>query len=105
MIIRRINPLSVGKIAGVLYAVIGFIMGVIVALAGMIGFAGSAVNSDSTAGMVPGMLLGVGAVVFLPLLYGALGFVMTAFMAWLYNLIAGVVGGIEIDTEQPPLSR
>jgi hypothetical protein len=38
--------------------------------------------------------------VLLPLLYGGLGFVMTAIMAWLYNMAAGVVGGIEIDVDQ-----
>jgi hypothetical protein len=46
-----------------------------------------------------GALFGIGAIVLLPILYGCLGFVMTLLMAWLYNVAAGIVGGVEIQTE------
>jgi hypothetical protein len=45
------------------------------------------------------MLFGVGSVILFPLFYGCLGFVMTAIMAWLYNLAAGLVGGVQIDVQ------
>ncbi|MBL8143266.1 MAG: DUF3566 domain-containing protein [Acidobacteria bacterium] len=101
MIIRRISPLSAGKLAGALYGIMGLIFGVIFALIGMAGAAAGAASSDvGAAGALTGMLFGVGAVVILPIFYGVLGFVMTAFTAWLYNIMAGLVGGIEIDVEQ-----
>jgi hypothetical protein len=99
MVIRRISPLSAGKLAGVLYAVMGLIIGIVFALIGMLGAAAGAM-SDSEAGALPGMLFGVGAIVIMPVFYGVLGFVMSAFMAWLYNLVAGLVGGLEIEIEQ-----
>ncbi len=37
------------------------------------------------------------AVVFLPVTYGIMGFVMTLIMAALYNALAKLVGGVEID--------
>jgi hypothetical protein len=36
-------------------------------------------------------------VVIFPVLYGVMGFLMTLILAWLYNGLAQLVGGIEID--------
>jgi hypothetical protein len=44
-------------------------------------------------------MLGVGAVIFLPIFYGVLGVVMGALSAALYNLFAGMVGGVKIELE------
>ena len=46
-----------------------------------------------------GALFGVGAVVAFPIFYGCLGFVGLLFAAWLYNLVAGVVGGVEVEIQ------
>jgi hypothetical protein len=45
------------------------------------------------------MIFGVGAIVLFPVFYGVLGFIMAAIMAGLYNLFAGLVGGIELDLQ------
>jgi hypothetical protein len=99
MIIKRVAPLSVARIAGMLYAIIGFVIGGIFSL---LAVAGALIPSDADAslfGPVVGLMIGVGAIVFVPILYGALGFVVSLFGAWLYNLVAGVVGGIEIEVQ------
>jgi hypothetical protein len=44
-----------------------------------------------------GPLIGACAIVAFPILYGAMGFVSTLVGAWLYNILAGAVGGIEMD--------
>ena len=36
----------------------------------------------------------------LPVVYGALGFLMTALMCWVYNVVAARIGGIELDLQQ-----
>ncbi len=43
--------------------------------------------------------VGVAAIIILPIVYGCIGFVMTLIMAALYNLVAGWVGGMEIQAE------
>jgi len=93
MVLHRVGPLSLAKVTGALYLVLGLIIGGLVSLAAMAG--GFAANSSQGAGF--GALIGVGAIVFFPLLYGCIGFVSTLFFAWLYNVVAGVVGGIEMD--------
>jgi hypothetical protein len=35
--------------------------------------------------------------VLFPILYGVMGFIFTLIAAWIYNGVAGMVGGIEID--------
>ena len=92
MVVRSVAPFSVAKIAGVLYALIGLLIGAFVALAALAGaFAGA-----DDAGII-GSIMGVGAIVVLPLLYGCLGFVTTLIGAWLYNLVAGMIGGIRFE--------
>jgi hypothetical protein len=93
MVINQIGPMSAAKVAGVLYALMGLIGGAFVSLAAMLG----AFNSGDEGGALIGAIFGVGAIIFLPIFYGTLGFVMTLFMTWVYNLIASAVGGIEID--------
>lgn len=94
MVIRRIGPLSFAKISGVLYALMGFILGCIFSLVSMVG---GAMMPRENGGMM-GMIFGVGAIVALPIFYGILGFVTSLIGAVLYNLVAGWVGGIEIET-------
>lgn len=57
-----------------------------------------AVVGGSKAGI---MLLvgGVAAVILIPLLYAVIGFVFGALSAWVYNVVAGRVGGIELELE------
>jgi hypothetical protein len=38
-------------------------------------------------------------VIVAPIVYGCLGFLASFVAAWLYNLLAGVVGGVEIDLQ------
>ena len=92
MIVRSIAPFSVAKVAGVLYALLGVIVGAFFALAALAGAFAGADNSG-----IIGSIMGVGAIVVFPLLYGCMGFVFTLIGAWLYNLVAGMVGGIRFE--------
>ena len=95
MVIKRFQPLSVGKVAGVLYGAMGLVVGAIVSLATTIG----GLARHDAFGALAGGLAGIGAIVLLPILYGCLGFIVAIIAAWLYNLAAGFVGGIEIDVK------
>lgn len=97
MRITHVAPLSVGKVAFVLYGMIGLIFGVIVALASLLG-AGIIAAAGDRSSMMSAMF-GVGAIVLLPLFYGFFGALMAVISAALYNVVAGFVGGVEITTE------
>ena len=95
MIIKRVGPVSCAKVSGFLYAVIGLIVGGVLSLVAMAG--GFASDAAGAAGL--GAVIGVGAVIILPIMYGLMGFVATLIAAWLYNVAAGLVGGVEVDIQ------
>lgn len=94
MVLKRIGPVSLAKISGTLYAVIGLFIGAIFSLISMAGFA-----SDAFGGSRMGAMFGVGAIILLPILYGCLGFVGSLIGAWIYNVVSGMVGGVEVDLQ------
>lgn len=95
MIVKRIGPLSFARLSGLLYAVLGLVIGGIFSLVALVG--GFASDTDGAAGV--GAVIGVGAIIVFPIFYGLIAFVATLFAAWLYNVAAGVVGGVEVDVE------
>ena len=46
-----------------------------------------------------GPLLGVGGVIALPIIYGVMGVIGGALGAVLYNVFAGMVGGVQVEVE------
>ena len=97
MVVRRVRPLSLGKILGAMYVTIGLVAGLIISTVSVLGFAIGSIAAPNQIQHLPGLLFGAGAVLFIPLVYGALGFVGGLIAALVYNLIAGVVGGLEIE--------
>ena len=96
MIVKRVAPMSFAKISGVLYALMGLCFG---AFFSLIGLAGAAVAPARNAGGLLPIVFGVGAIVVLPIFYGVIGFVFSLVGAALYNLVAGWVGGIEMEVQ------
>jgi hypothetical protein len=96
MIVRRVGPLSFAKLMGALYALMGLLLGGIVSLISIVG--GALIPSDQATGMT-GALFGAAAIVILPICYGVLGFLTSLIGAALYNAIASVVGGVEIEVQ------
>lgn len=91
--IVRIAPWQAGKVATVLY----FIMGLVVA-----GFTALAIifaPPNPAPGHEPP---GWGFAMALPFLYALAGLVGVPASCWLYNKVAGWVGGIEMTVEDRP---
>jgi hypothetical protein len=97
MRITHIAPLSLAKVAFVLYGVLGLVFGGFFALLAVFGASVGAAAGEESA--LLSAVFGLGAVIVLPILYGCMGAVMALFMSWLYNIVAGFVGGVEIRTE------
>ena len=90
MVIKSVGAFSCAKLMGTLYVIIGLVFGALFSLMALVGFGRSG-------GM--GAIFGIGAVILVPIFYGVIGFVATLIGAWLYNLVAGIVGGVELETE------
>ena len=92
MVIKSVNVLKLGIFQGAMMAAFGLIAGLF-----MFMFSSMVGSMGNHSGL--GLLGGIGALIFLPIMYGIFGFIAGVISAFLYNLIAGVVGGIEIETE------
>ncbi len=84
--IRSISVPSVFRVSLVLGAVAGLLAGLVLMV---IDF------TDPAHGYVEGII----TFLLAPVLYGLLGAAVNALMAWVYNLVAARIGGIEISLE------
>jgi hypothetical protein len=83
--IRRFGVGQTAKVVGALYALMGLVFVPIVLIAAMV--------SPNKPG------IGAGFALALPIIYGILGFIFTAIGCAIYNFVAGLVGGIEVELE------
>lgn len=102
MTIRRFSVFSVAKIQGLLAFVIGLLIGVIYGLFFMV--FGAAMSSlaprdSQVMGGAGAIVIGLVIMIAVPVFYGILGFVGGAIGALVYNLAAGVVGGVRFELE------
>lgn len=97
--LRRIGPGSAFKVGMVTYALFGVVIGVCVALFSMAAgpFGRLAGTEASPGAKALGFGLGLGAIIVAPIFYGILGGVGGALGALIYNLVAGWIGGLEVD--------
>jgi hypothetical protein len=91
--IRSLGVLSCAKMMGALYGVLGLIVGAFMTLFSMVGAAFSDNGNGAAA-----LGLGAASIIVIPIMYAIMGFVGGIIMGFFYNVIAGVVGGIEIRT-------
>jgi hypothetical protein len=95
MVVKRVGVWSFARMAGLIYAIIGFIAGVIIAFVSFLG----ALSAAASELPFVGALLGVGAIFLLPIFYGLIGLVVGGLVGLVYNALASVVGGIELELE------
>ncbi len=97
--LRRLGVLSVAKLEAVIFAVVGLIEGIFFAI-----ISASIASAAGALGVATGLEiftgLGLLSIVIMPIAFGILGFIAGAIGAFLYNLIAGWVGGIEMEFEE-----
>lgn len=95
--IKRFEPLSVMKIAGICYGTLGLFEGAIFSvLIAVTPFAAS--GGKSMSGWL-GLLLGSLAFVCIPIVLGIFGALMAGLGAVIYNVSARYVGGIAVEVE------
>ncbi len=96
--LRRIAPLQAGKILGALYGILSLVMVPFVLF--FMAMGSLAARTQGNSPPLPFMFgMGIGFLIFLPVLYAGMGFIFGALSAWVYNLLAKWLGGFELDFE------
>ena len=79
----------------IISAILGLLLGIVMAILLRSGY-----ESIALPGMSP-----AAAILVYPLAYGLVGLVLSAFTAWLYNMLAASVGGIELEFEDKKVEK
>ena len=98
--IKTVGVLSAAKMYGVLGLIMGLILGIIyffIALLGSLMMSGGGRTSPGTGGS--GFVYGLISLIASPILSGIGGFIGGAIIAFIYNIVAGMIGGVEIEVE------
>ena len=95
MVLKRIDPISFAKLYAVVLTVIVFVVCLIYALiflsfAGMMGDEFGAIGAGAAIAMV----------IFVPIICAIFYFLLGLLMAWLYNVVAARIGGVELEFEE-----
>ena len=84
--ITRIAPWQAGKFFAVMYFILGLVFAIPFALIALL--------SSSATGQRP---FGVGFAIALPFLYALGGLIIVPIVCWIFNLVAKLVGGLDIE--------
>ncbi|WFN34351.1 hypothetical protein L1S32_10980 [Methanogenium sp. S4BF] len=93
--IRSIQVFSLAKIFAAVSLVIGFIAAVLAVLIALFGVAAAPFYSLPVGEMT--LVWAIVAILILTVVYAIIGFITGAIIAVIYNLAAGIFGGVEID--------
>ena len=102
MMVRRVGVFSLAKMQGLIMFVVGLIIGVIYGLAFMaLGATMSSLGPRDSAAMggISSIVIGLILMIAIPIFYGIIGFIGGAIGGFVYNIAAGIVGGIKLDLE------
>ncbi len=98
IVVRRIGVISMARIMAIIYSMIGLIVGTVFSLIAVTGEAlGSPIGGSSR---LIETMMGIGAIILFPILYGLIGFVAGVLTGAIYNLASRIIGGIVLEGEQ-----
>jgi len=96
--IRRFSVIKTATVVALMYTVIVAVFAIPFFL--LVAIAGVSTNGGPTNAVGSGVGLLVVAIVA-ALVYGLIGWIATAIVCLLYNFVAGLVGGIELEVDRP----
>ena len=99
--IKRMGVFSCAKIYSITLAAMGLIVGIIYGLIFMVVGGAMMAGGGRDSGMAGGssIVIGIVMMVAIPVMYGIIGFIAGVIGALVYNVAAGIVGGLELELE------
>ena len=91
--IRYIDPSSVGKVLGVLYGIVGLVVGIVFATTFFM------ITVKSQSGVLAALAIFTLTPLAISAIYGVLAYLLGLCVAYLYNWIAKKTGGIAIEIQ------
>ena len=92
--LTRVGVLSLGKTLCAIYGGLGLVIGLLYGLAIFFVSVAGAIGGEGEA--LLGILLALGMILIIPIIYAILGFLFGLLLAFIFNLVAGKTGGLEL---------
>lgn len=95
MVLKRIDPISFAKLYAVVMALVAFVFCLFYALF-ILAFAG--MMGDDAGALGAGIAIAIA--IFGPIACAVMYFILGLLVAWLYNVVAARIGGVEFGFEE-----
>lgn len=104
--VTKVGVLSIGKLVGTVNLIVALAIGIIAATVGTVTYLSSGIADGFFEGLFASFAIIVFGVLLYPALLFALGWLYGVVFAFIFNVVVGVSGGIELSvTEEKPASR
>jgi hypothetical protein len=93
--LKHVDVTSAMKVMGAVYALLGLVYGVLMAMFGFL--LSSMFGTGSGNPLLAFGMMGIGAIIIMPIMMGVIGAIGGAICSVIYNFIAGMWGGLVVD--------
>ena len=102
--VTKVGVLSIGKLFGTVNLIVGLAVGIIAAVAGSVAYF-SADSYEFFEGLLGALAIILSAVILYPLVMFAFGWLYGVLAAFIFNVVVGVSGGVELTTKNTPAQK
>ncbi|MCD8561845.1 hypothetical protein LRY29_02170 [Candidatus Saccharibacteria bacterium] len=96
--VTKVGVLSIGKLIGTVNLIIGLAVGIVAAIAGVVTYL-AADSYGFFEGLLGSLAIVLSAVFLYPLVMFAFGWLYGVLVAFIFNVVVGVSGGVELTTK------
>lgn len=104
MTVTKVGVLSIGKLFGTVNLIVGLAVGIIAAVAGNVAYFGAG-EYTFFEGLLGSLAIVLSAIVLYPLVMFALGWLYGVLVAFIFNVVVGVSGGVEMTVRNDAPTR
>lgn len=97
--VTRVGITSIGKLVGTVNAILALAIGIVAAITAIITYVSSS-NDGFFTELIGSVAIGLGALIIYPLIAFALGWLIGVLYAFIFNVVIGVSGGVELTVEE-----
>ncbi|OJU88239.1 hypothetical protein BGO17_04695 [Candidatus Saccharibacteria bacterium 49-20] len=102
--VTKVAVLSIGKLFGTVNLIIALAVGIIATVAGLVAYF-TAGDYGFFEGLLGAIGISLAALLLYPLVMFAFGWLYGVLAAFIFNVVAGVSGGVELTTKTTPAQK
>lgn len=102
--VTKVGTLSIGKLFGTVNLIVAMAIGIVAAIVSIVTYISTA-NDGFFAEFIGALAIAVTALLLYPLVAFAFGWLYGVLVAFIFNVVIGVSGGVELETQDTPAKK